>query len=291
MNKYFSTIKKKYSVHILIMFILMVIYGSIQVFQILQPTELTVAFLDVGQGDAIWIQAPNGKELLIDTGAGQSAVSELGILKSFFDKTIDGVILTHPDNDHIGGVPEVFKRYNIPLVITSEVSSPTLIYKTVEETILQERSDKVIARTGERIILDSHAGVIVDILFPDSITQNWETNEASIVVKITYGENSFLLTGDSPIDVEDYLVNIYGDQLQSTVLKLGHHGSKTSTSQEFLDSVDPEITIVSAGLGNRYGHPHPEVIERVTESNRILLETSQMGTIVCKSNAKIVQCN
>lgn len=291
MSDFVLRLKKKYSLHIIFVFIVLVGYIAIQSFNLLRPAVLTVAFLDVGQGDAIWIQAPNGKELLVDTGPGQAVVTELAKLKNFFDRTIDMVLLTHTDSDHIGGVPEVFKRYHVPLVITSEVSSPTLIHKTSQEFIQQEKSNRLIARMGERIILDSRSGVVVDVLFPDYSTENWETNEASIIVKVTYGDISFLLTGDAPTEVEDYLVNSYGDQLQSTVLKLGHHGSKTSTSAQFLEAVQPEIAIVSAGLGNRYGHPSPEVVERITETDKVLLETSRIGTIICTSDAKRIFCN
>jgi competence protein ComEC len=291
MQSIVNAIRKKYIVHGIIIFCIFVGYSISYAGTLLQSPVVTVAFLDVGQGDAIWIQAPNGKELLIDTGAGQSVVTELSKLKKFFDRTIDIVLLTHPDSDHIGGVPEVFKRYHIPLVITSEVSSTTLIYKTIQEIIDQEKSGRLMARLGERIILDSRSGVVVDVLFPDSSTENWETNEASIVVKVTHGDISFLLTGDALIDVEDYLIDIYGEQLQSTVLKLGHHGSQTSTGDRFLETVQPEIAIVSAGLGNRYGHPHPEVVERVTERDIALLETARNRTIICTSNAKTVICN
>lgn len=291
MSDFVLRLKKKYSLHIIFVFIVLVGYIAIQSFNLLRPAVLTVAFLDVGQGDAIWIQAPNGKELLVDTGPGQAVVTELSKLKNFFDRTIDVVLLTHTDSDHIGGIPEVFKRYHVPLVVTSEVSSPTLIHKTSQEFIQQEKSNRLIARMGERIVLDSRSGVVVDILFPDYSTENWETNEASIIVKVTYGDISFLLTGDAPTEVEDYLVNSYGDQLQSTVLKLGHHGSKTSTSARFLETVQPEIAIVSAGLGNRYGHPSPEVVERITETDKVLLETSRIGTIICTSDAKRIFCN
>lgn len=291
MSDFVLRLKKKYSLHIIFVFIVLVGYITIQSFNLLRPAVLTVAFLDVGQGDAIWIQAPNGKELLVDTGPGQAVVTELAKLKNFFDRTIDMVLLTHTDSDHIGGVPEVFKRYHVPLVVTSEVSSPTLIHKTSQEFIQQEKSNRLIARMGERIVLDSRSGVVVDVLFPDYSTENWETNEASIIVKVTYGDISFLLTGDAPTEVEDYLINSYGDQLRSTVLKLGHHGSKTSTSARFLETVQPEITIVSAGLGNRYGHPSPEVVERITETDKVLLETSRIGTIICTSDARRIFCN
>jgi beta-lactamase superfamily II metal-dependent hydrolase len=138
--------------------------------------------------------------------------------------------------------------------------------------------------------LDPKYGIVVDILFPDQNTTGWETNEASVIVKITYGLTSFLLTGDSPSEVEQFLVKTYGAQLQSDVLKLGHHGSKTSSSSEFLETVKPSFAIVSAGLGNKYGHPHEEVIERTEDIRAQILETSQLGTIDCYSDGKTASC-
>ena len=260
-------------------------------FPLLQPPRLHIAFLDIGQGDAIWVQAPNGRELLIDAGPDQSVLEMLGNEKSFFDNTIDMILATHSDKDHIGGFPYILDRYRVSLVIESEISSPTITDKVFTEKITSELSDRLLVRAGERIVLDPKYGVVIDILFPDQNTTGWETNEASVIVKITYGTTSFLLTGDSPSEVEQFLVKTYGDQLRSDVLKLGHHGSKTSSSAEFLETVQPSIAIVSAGLGNKYGHPHEEVVERVGEINAEILETAQIGTINCYSDGITVFCD
>ncbi|HQV65104.1 MAG TPA: ComEC/Rec2 family competence protein [Candidatus Paceibacterota bacterium] len=258
---------------------------------LLAPPTLQVSFLDIGQGDAIWIQAPNGRELLIDSGPDQSIIDRLGETKSFFDRTIDMILATHSDADHIGGFPYVLDRYKIGTVIESEISSPTLIDRTFGQKVASEHANTLTARNGERIILDPKYGVVIDVLFPDQNPNGWETNEASIVVKVSYGDTSFLLTGDSPSDVEDYLVKTYGEQLKSDVLKLGHHGSKTSSSDVFLQAVHPTTAIVSAGLGNKYGHPAPEVIERVESINAQILETSQLGTIDCRSDGATIICS
>lgn len=282
-------IVKKYSLQFIIGFLCVVGFFVSQVSLSLQEPRLTVAFLDVGQGDSVWIQAPNGVEMLIDTGQGQSVVRELSKLKNFFDRIIDVLLLTHSDTDHIGGTPAVLERYSVPFIIASEVSSPTVTHKTVSG-LSKNIDHQVIARSGERIILDRRSGVVVDVLFPDQNTNNWETNEASAVVLVSYGDTKFLLTGDAPISVEDFLVDLYGEQLQSNVLKLGHHGSNTSSSNKFLEQVRPEYAIVSAGAGNRYGHPHDEVIERTESIGAQVLETAITGTIVCTSNKVSVIC-
>lgn len=258
---------------------------------LLQSPILKVSFLDVGQGDAIFIQASNGKKLLIDAGPDQSVVEEVGKILPFFDRRIDMVLATHSDADHIGGFPYLFDRYYIPLVIESEIASPTVVHRIFGEKKVAEQSNRLVARAGERIILDPKNNIVIDIIFPDQNPVQWETNEASIIVKVSYGETSFLLTGDAPSEVENHLIDIYGEQLQSNVLKLGHHGSKTSTSDLLLEVVKPEFAIVSAGLGNRYGHPHPEVVERVELNNAHILETATVGTIYCMSNGIRVVCS
>jgi len=283
-------IMQKNSLALLGIFVGIAVVSMVYAFGFFHPNELRVTFLDVGQGDAILITAPNGRELLIDSGPDQSVLDQLGTTKSFFDRTIDIVMATHSDKDHIGGFPYLFDQFTIPMVIESEISSPTLIDKSVTEKVLTEQSDRLIARSGERIILDPKHGVVIDILFPDQNTTGWETNEASVVTKVSYGNTSFLLTGDSPNEVENHLVKTYGPQLRSNVLKLGHHGSKTSSSQDFLETVHPEIAIVSAGLGNKYGHPNPEVIERVESVNAQIIETSTAGNITCRSDGRIVSC-
>jgi competence protein ComEC len=257
---------------------------------LLQQPMLHVTFLDVGQGDSILIQVPNGRQLLIDSGPDQSVVEQIGKSLSFFDQTIDIILATHSDADHIGGFPYVLDRYQVPLVIESEIASPTVTDRVFGEKVSQEHSARLIARSGERIILDQKRNIVVDILFPDQNPNGWETNEASIVVKVSYGDTSFLLTGDSPSEVEEHLVKLYSDQLHANVLKLGHHGSKTSSSDDFLHVVNPDIAIVSAGLGNKYGHPNPETIERVESGRAQILETAALGNIDCVSDGVTVSC-
>ncbi len=244
--------------------------------------ELTVAFLDVGQGDAIYIEAPNGNQLLIDGGAGQQVLRELGRVMPFYDRSLDIVLSTHGDLDHVGGLPAVLLRMRVDNVITTENTSDTGAYIAFEDVIRKKNPRRILARAGTRIVLDR--GVVLEILFPDSSARGWETNTASIVARLTYGEQSFLLTGDSPISIEKYLVGKNGGKLKSTVLKLGHHGSRTSSSKIFLSATDPEYAIISAGKDNKYGHPHAEVIAFLEELKIPLLNTSERGTIIFKTD-------
>lgn len=246
---------------------------------------LTVAFLDVGQGDAIYIEAPNGNQMLVDGGPSGSAVLRaLGQVMPFYDRSIDLVLATHPDQDHVGGLPSVFDRMQVDGVITTENVSGTGAYAAFEEAISTEHARRILARTGERIILDK--GVVLEILFPDRNTRGWETNTGSIVARLSYGNESFLLTGDSPLAIEKYLVNKNGGSLHSTVLKLGHHGSRTSSSREFLSAVNPEYAVVSAGKDNKYGHPHKEVTGLLGELKIPTVSTAEQGTVVFKTNGE-----
>lgn len=245
--------------------------------------ELTVAFLDIGQGDAIYIEAPNGNQMLVDGGPSGSAVLRaLGQVMPFYDRSLDLVLATHPDQDHVGGLPAVLDRMQVNGVVTTENISGTGAYAAFEEAIKNEHTRRILARAGERITLDQ--GVVLEILFPDRNARGWETNMGSIVARLSYGNESFLLTGDSPQAIEKYLVGKNGGALHSTVLKLGHHGSRTSSWREFLSAVNPEYTVISAGLNNKYGHPHKEVLDLLAELKIPELSTINRGTIVFKTD-------
>ena len=177
----------------------------------------------------------------------------------FYDRSLDIVIESHPDSDHINGLAEVLKRFNVGLVMESGVGNNNQAYKEIEKIIDDNGIQKILARRGMRINMGN--GVYMDILFPDRDVFGLDTNTASIVAKLNYGSASFLFTGDSPKSIEKYLVSLDGKNLQSNVLKIGHHGSKTSTSEQFLGYVDPEYAVISAGKNNRYGHPHQEVLD------------------------------
>jgi len=245
---------------------------------------LTVAFLNVGQGDSIYIQAPNGNSALIDGGPPDGkALSELGSVMSFFDRDIDVVIATHPDQDHIGGLPEIFSRYHVGALFESGLTSENGVYSAMEKEAESDGTRKIIARGGEKIHLAQN--VILEILYPNkNFPPRAETNSTSVVVKLTYGNESFLFTGDLPQEQENELVQKYGTALHVNVLKFGHHGSKTSTSPEFLSDVAPEYGIVSAGAGNKYGHPNKETLDLAEKDKVKVLRTDTEGRVVFETN-------
>jgi competence protein ComEC len=251
---------------------------------------LKVEFLDIGQGDSIYIEAPNGAQLLVDGGRGLKVLSALSSVMPFGDKSIDVVIGTHPDADHIGGLVDVLDKYSVGKIIESGGQSNSKIYNKLEDKIKVKNIPRILGRAGMRIMLDKVHNVYFDILYPDRDVSYMETNDGSIVGKLVYGNTSVMLTADSPISKEFYLMNQDLKILDVDILKLGHHGSRTSSSLEYLKATSPNLAIISAGLNNPYGHPHSEVLDKLASLHIPYLATYKDGTIECLSNAIVINC-
>ena len=247
-----------------------VVLAVILVFGQLSTTRadglLHVHVLDVGQGDAILVVTPQGRQALVDGGPDpRVTLLALGELLPAGDRSLDAVVATHLDSDHAGGLIGVLGRYDADAVMQGPTSSASALFPQWESVLDQRQHPTVSIRAGHRIRLDS--GVVMEVLHPPAgkvpsrIDAN--TNNLSVVMRVRYGDVSFLLTGDVEQDVERYLVNTRGEALRSDVLKVAHHGSGSSTSATFLKTVAPESAVVSAGADNRYGHPHPDVIARL----------------------------
>ncbi|MBP9836919.1 MAG: MBL fold metallo-hydrolase [Candidatus Pacebacteria bacterium] len=247
---------------------------------------LTVAFLDVGQGDAIFIETPDGVQMLIDGGAGNAVLRELSKQMPISDRDLDIVLATHSDKDHIGGLVDVLERYEVENIITSNNKNDTTVSEAFDLAVSKEEADLKMVSTGYQLALGASTSLM--IFSPLGDASNWETNTASIVAMLRYDDTEFMLTGDAPISIEEYLVKTYGTDLESEVLKLGHHGSRTSSGENFLDNVKPKYGIVSAGKDNTYGHPHSEVVENLQKRNISILNTADDGTIVFKSDGNRV---
>ncbi len=249
--------------------------------------RLTVAFLNVGQGDAIYIEAPNGNQLLYDAGPSTGAViTQLSALMPFYDRSLDVAVLSHPDLDHIGGFVDVFDRYRVDVIFESGASSTNGVFDVIQQQVKKKGMTSIIARRGMSI--DLGGGVVADILYPDRDTVNMETNSASIVMRLHYGSTSFMLSGDLPQSEEVYLAQNGGVQLRSDVLKAGHHGSRTSTAPSWIRSISPQVVVISAGLNNRYGHPHKEVVELLAKLHIPYLATYTEGTIIFESDGRLI---
>jgi competence protein ComEC len=277
-------IRKNLGLILLILLFTLNIFIWYAVFSENHNGTLTVAFLDVGQGDAIFIEAPNGNQVLVDGGPNKSVLRQLGSVMPFYDRSIDMIVATHPDKDHVSGLLDVLNKFNVSIFMNSNVESRNSVYNAIVNLAKKNKVKRIIAKRGERILLGG--GAYIDILFPDRDTSGWETNTASIVARLVYGNTSFLLTGDSPKKIEEYMSSIDGEKLSASVLKLGHHGSRTSSSAIFLSAVNPQIAIISAGKNNRYGHPHKEVVDMLKEFQIPTLATYKRGTIVIKSDGE-----
>lgn len=248
---------------------------------------LQVTFLDIGQGDSIFIEAPSGRQMLIDGGKNRAVIRQLSRIMPWYDRTIDVVVATHPDADHIGGLPDVFARYTVGLVVESSVRDAEGVDAAAfEKAAAKEAAPRLVAERGQ--IIDLGNGAYLEILFPDRTVPSIETNTGSVVARLVYGETAFMLTGDSPKAIEEYLVRLDGDALASNVLKAGHHGSRTSSSLSFVGFVSPEYGIYSRGCDNTYGHPHDEVKETFARLSISTLDTCEEGNISFLSDGKTV---
>lgn len=299
--------------------------------------RLKVHFLNIGQGDAIYIQSPNRNSMLIDSGPqNEKVISEIQKFKNIFDRKISALLITHADADHIGSMKKVMEDFEYQVFAHGGLRASTNLFKDlmseVNSTNNADKNKSIVLTAGMNIILDAEKNIKFEVLFPDFEFQidaykdcrekvlvkeiaaktqskisksnkkastasiksvpknkkdaclkfiNTETNLNSIVGRLSYGSTSFMLTGDAPTEVERFIISKYKNQnhenpksqnggsginttdIQSDVLKLGHHGSKTSTSPEFLEAVRPSYAIVSAGKDNRYGHPHKKVLDTI----------------------------
>lgn len=245
----------------------------------LQEGKTHVYMLDIGQGDSFLIVVPDGRKILIDGGRDAAVLSELSKVMPAGDHAIDVMIATHPDADHIGGLPYVLQRYHVKLFLTAQVFTDTKTFASLYQELSKQHIPSYYARHGMTLTLDTVHPVTFSILFPDRDTSNWETNAASVVGRLQAGKRSMLLTGDSPSAVEHFLVEAERDDIDVDVLKLGHHGSKFSSSTEYLQATSPALGLVSAGINNTYGHPSAETIGRLHDLAIPWISTQQKGTV------------
>lgn len=245
---------------------------------------LTFAALNVLQGDSLFIASPSGVKVLVDGGPNNNLMRELPAVMPWWDKHIDAIIITNSDSDHYSGFISLLKNYKVDVVIESGYRSQTSDYSLLEKEITDKHIPEIIARRGE--VIDLGGGAQIKILFPDRDVSGLASNDASIVSRLTYGDTSVLLTGDSPIKIEDYLIQLDSNNLRSTVLKVGHHGSKTSTSDEFVKTIAPQIAVISAEKGNSYGFPHQQTLDTLNKYKVQILGTYDLGRIVLQSDGK-----
>ena len=270
-------LQKKKQIGILICLFLIAVMVWIFVFTEARVGFLKVKFLDVGQGDAEFIETPDKKQVLIDGGPDLSVLEKLGRAMPFYDRYIDLIILTHPEADHLNGLIEIVKRYDIGAIIMTGVFRNTDQYKEFLNIIKNKKISVYLAKSGGEI--DFGNNIKMDILYPfDNLKGKVisDSNNTSIVAKLIYGNFETLFTGDIEKGVENKLIKS-GLNLKSDILKIAHHGSKTSSGEEFLKAVNALMAVIEVGKDNRYGHPHQEVLERL--KNLQIFQTGRDGDI------------
>jgi len=293
---------KKFLFSILGFLVISNLIAWLVVFDLAKTQFLEVNFFDVGQGDAIFIETPSRQQILIDGGPSSVILEKLSKEMPFWDRNIDLIILTHPEYDHLSGLNEVLRKYRVQNILWTGIVRDTAEYKEWLKLIHEDsnpptalprltRAPKAkisIAMSEKKIIMSP--GLVMNILYPLENLEGKEfedSNNTSIVSKLVFGKNSFLFTGDAYKDVEgELLLNQVKQQLDSDILKVAHHGSKTSTSEEFLKEVSPEIAVISVGRENKYGHPHPEVLENLAKYGIKVLRTDLNGDIKIISDGK-----
>lgn len=242
--------------------------------------QMLVHFIDVGQGDSIFIQSPNGKNMLVDGGTRAYGDDVVGYLKSLNVSKIDYVVATHPDADHIGGLIDVVNTFKVGTFINSGKEHTTKTYEDLLKAVLNKKINYNEPKAGSFLDLDS--ALKVQVLASNPTAE--ENNDASIVLKVTYNKVSFLLTADAGVELEKEIAAKY--DVSATILKAGHHGSSTSSSLEFLKKVKPAGIILSYGKDNTYGHPHPKVMANIKQIGAKAYSTAQDGTIIVTTNGK-----
>ena len=249
---------------------------------VLAGKKLTVTYIDVGQADSILIQTPGGKNLLIDAGNNGDASTIVTYLKAQNISRLDYVIATHSHEDHIGSLDTVIKTFDIGQVVMPKESSNTQTFRDVMTAIANKGLKPIEAKAGVK--LDMGSEIYAELLAPNSSGYE-DTNDYSAVLRLVYGKNSFLFTGDAEAQSETEMLRL-GSQLKADVLKVGHHGSRTSSTAAFLKLVAPKYAIISVGKGNSYGHPTGEALARLSSVGATIYRTDESGTIVCESDGE-----
>ena len=247
---------------------------------------LRVTFFDIGQGDSIFVETPQGHQILIDGGPNSAVIEKLGKAMPFWDKTIDLMVLTHPEADHISGLVDVFKQYAVQNVLWTGVEKDTNIFAVWERALLAEDARVILARAPQKLVWSQNsANAFLEILYPDdsAIASVRAANNTSIISRLVFGGRSFLFTGDIEKTIEQKLVE-EKNNLRADVLKVPHHGSKTSSSESFLAALSPRIAVMQVGAKNRYGHPAEEVMERFAAFGIPVLRSDLNGDILITSD-------
>lgn len=252
--------------------------------------QLKLVVMDVGQGDALYIESPTGVQVLVDAGPDNAVLRELGSVMHTLDRSLDAVIATHPDADHVGGLSEVLERYEVGAYIYPGLIKDTKTAEALEKQVDELQLQRVLARRG--MILDLGAGAALEILYPEgdvSYLPSEKANEGGVVARLAYGKFEALLMADVGSGVERRLLVLDKNQLDADVLKVGHHGSRFSSAAEFVRAVSPEVALISVGK-NSYGHPTAQALTNLKNAGAEILRTDEKGAVRCVSDGASFSC-
>lgn len=253
-----------------------------------RPDGLThVHVLDIGQGDSIFIEGPSGQQVIVDGGRDLSPLEHLGRKMSFFDREIDLMILSHPNFDHMAAFPAILERYRVKAILMTGIEFDLPAYTQMATLIREQNVPVIIADPTKDINLGG--GLFLDVIWPPPVYMGkymkGDINDSSIVIKVVFGEDSLLLTGDME-EKEEAEVLGSGADIDVDILKVAHHGSRSSTSTGFLLAASPDLAVISVGRDNDYGHPHPWVMRRLEHFGVPVRTTAEEGTVTIKMDGK-----
>src|SRR3989344_3258065 len=276
---------------LLMLGILLAGLGAIVILQAQSLGKLRMIFCDVGQGDAILVITPGGREILVDGGPGSRVLGCLSNNMPFWDRTVEAVFLTHPQQDHMEGLVGVLANYKVKMIGTTGIRNNTALFNVWQKAAVDENAKIYYTpRKGDKLIVDSSRGldVTIEILWPplEKIEQ-WgsdlpgDLNESSIVMRVTCGSICAYLTGDIPKEILETVVD-----KPCQILKVAHHGSKTGTNPVILDAARPQLAIIQLGKNNRFSHPHKEVVDLLNSKGIKILRNDELGTIEVDTDGK-----
>ena len=261
--------------------IIIILFNTFSYFYSLIPKDLKIYFIDVGQGDSCLVITPKNKKILIDGGEGKTDVL-LSYLLDRRIKSIDYIIISHFDSDHCNGLIEVIQKLKIKNILISKQAYFCNEYKNIANLINSKKIRVTFVKQGDELSIDKN--VNINIFYPPENLEYDDLNNNSIVTKLTYNKFTMLFTGDIEKSEENILNKYKSRDLQSSIIKIAHHGSKTSSSEEFIKEVNPKIALIGVGENNKFGHPNKKVLERLKNINCKIYRTDKMGEIEIKVN-------
>ena len=239
----------------------------------LPDSKLHVKVLSVGQGDSIFIRTPSGYKILVDGGPDDKVLPLLGEELPFYDKSLDLVVATHPQADHIGGLVDVVKRYNVKNIWTSYSESQTQVYSQWRQVLGENNLKTTSVFAGDKMIFPD--GLELSVVWPRGKSSYTDSNTTAVVIQIDYKEFEGLLSSDADQQVQPYESGVSDIEL----LKVPHHGSKTALKKEYLEKLSPEVSVISVGERNRYGHPNKVLLDLLQSAGTKVFRTDQQGSV------------